>query len=167
MRREIILSAAAIAALLWSGRSTAPRVHDTSADDRIILVDVFTSVEDCAAASGLGHAVCVTGDRAARAKHGRSGPKFNTRALCEARFGTDGCVTERAGSGRVMPRPAGFLLCSVGPRGCRTPIYAPVYRTVTGAQFTVTGEGNIRRLSAYGGRYRISRVTANRTDIGA
>lgn len=167
MRREIILSAAAIAALLWSGKSTAPRVHDTSAGDRIILVDVFSSVEDCAAASGLGRAACATGGQVARARHGRSGPNFDTRALCEARFGTDGCVTERAGSGRAMPRPAGFLLCSVGPRGCRTPIYAPVYRTVAGAQFTVTGEGNIRRLSTYGGRFRISRVAADRTDIGA
>ncbi len=166
MRREIILSAAAVAALLWSGESTAPRMPDKTAGDRLILVDVFRSVEDCAAASGIGHAACLAGERTAWARHERFGPKFGTRALCEARFGAGGCVVTHSHSATpASPAPVGFLLCRAGPRGCRSPAFAPVYRTVPGFEFTVTGGGIARRISAYAGRFRVSRLSVDPTDI--
>ena len=166
MRREILLSAAAVAALLWSGKATTPRLPGKTSGDRIILVDIFRSVDACAAASGFSHAACAEGERAARAKHARSGPRFGTRALCEARFGVGGCDIGQAGSDTwASPRPAGFLLCAAEPRGCSRPTFAPVYRNAAGTGFIVAGEGYARPLSAYAGRFRISRLAIGQSDI--
>ncbi|HET6523564.1 DUF1190 domain-containing protein [Sphingopyxis sp.] len=155
-----------MAVLFWSGQATTPRLPDRTSGDRIILVDIFRSVDACAAASGLSRAACAEGGRAARAKHDRSGPKFGTRALCEARFGVGACDLGHAGSEAwATPRPAGFLHCAAGPRGCSKPTFAPVYRNAAGAEFIVAGEGYARRLSAYAGRFRISRLAIGQSDI--
>ena len=72
-------------------------------------VKVVNSVEECAAKTELNFAECEAAYQKAVAEAERTGPKYNSRAQCEAEFGPGQCGPSRSG-GVFMPMMSGFMI---------------------------------------------------------
>jgi len=92
-------------------------------------VNVVSSVEECASKTELNLEECEAAYQKAVAEAERTGPKYNSRAQCEAEFGRGQCGASRSGS-VFMPMMAGFMVGQMlsGSNNYGGASYNPVYR---------------------------------------
>lgn len=92
-------------------------------------VNVVSSVEECASKTELNLMECEAAYQKAVAEAERTGPKYNSRAQCEAEFGRGQCGASRSG-GVFMPMMAGFMVGQMlsGSSNYGGASYNPVYR---------------------------------------
>lgn len=133
----------------------------------------FTSVTECVSA-GVDQSLCQSGYDAAAKEYQATAPKFNSRAECEAEWGSTGCAplsgTSGSGVGNVfVPLLTGFVLSSMMQQryyGGDRDYYmygggsyggGPVYRNRSGTNVTL-GRGS-------GGKMVTTPVNVNTTTV--
>lgn len=73
-------------------------------------VKVVKSPEDCASSTELSLEQCEAAYMKALDEAERTGPKYSSRAMCEAEFGAGQCTTPRSGGSTFIPLMAGFMV---------------------------------------------------------
>ena len=115
LQRPLALGLAAVATLSGCGNQEE--------------VKVVNSVEDCATKTELNLVECEAAYQKAVAEAERTGPKYNSRAQCEAEFGRGQCGPSRSG-GVFMPMMTGFMIGQMlsGNNNYGGASFNPVYR---------------------------------------
>ncbi len=91
-------------------------------------VNVVNSVEECVSKTELNLEECEAAYQKAVAEAERTGPKYNSRAQCEAEFGYGQCGSSRSG-GIFMPMMSGFMIGQMmSGSNYGGASYNPVYR---------------------------------------
>jgi uncharacterized protein YgiB involved in biofilm formation len=101
-------------------------VSGCSSNERVVVVK---SPEDCASNTELSLEQCEVAYKKALTEAERTGPKYTSRQLCEAEFGTGQCTTNSSGSS-FIPLMAGFMVGQALSRrdDAYYGSYNPVYR---------------------------------------
>jgi uncharacterized protein YgiB involved in biofilm formation len=90
-------------------------------------VKVVSSVEECATQTELNLEECEAAYQKAQDEAERTGPKYTSRAQCEAEFGYGQCGPSRGG-GVFMPMMTGFMIGRMLSGNNYGSVYNPVYR---------------------------------------
>jgi len=93
-------------------------------------VTFVSNIEDCVSNTELEYAQCEAAYQQALAEAERTGPKYQSMAMCESEFGTGQCMQQSQGS-FFMPFMAGFLVNQLlfdRDRNYYGGYYNPVYR---------------------------------------
>lgn len=109
-----------------------------------VIVDVYTSTDECIAAGRLDHVSCRKAEHEARTKHPRFAHKFAQQMVCEAQARNPPCSHHEGDNGPFWsPQPVGFLVCFAEDEQCPATIVAPIYDLVEVGVITGVGGGNV------------------------
>jgi uncharacterized protein YgiB involved in biofilm formation len=117
-------------------------------DRRAILIDLYSTVDECSRSARLDPATCSAGQAEANLKHPRYAPRWNSLEHCEEEHGRGSCAKvdpSICGQQCWSPRPVGFFVRNPAGAANEELYFAPVYDRARWGLYTGQGGGSIGR----------------------